>query len=110
MKWIAIFQMPVVALLVAVATMITQAAGIYCEYSTGAKPFWFAHFWVSDPLPADIYFGLMDVKARDRKQLVTRIRFHFYPQILLDFEASNHSPRCFVQINCLQNDRGADVH
>jgi cell shape-determining protein MreD len=57
MKWTAIFQMPVVALLVALATMITQAAGICCEYSTGSNPFWFAHFWVSDPLPADIISG-----------------------------------------------------
>jgi hypothetical protein len=46
-KWIFIFQYPVVALGVAVATDITQAAGIYCESSN--KPY-FAHLWVYLPL------------------------------------------------------------
>ncbi|KAA8648645.1 hypothetical protein EYZ11_010637 [Aspergillus tanneri] len=43
-QWIAIFQYPVFALLVAVATDITQAAGIYCLDST--KPH-FAHIWLT---------------------------------------------------------------
>ncbi|KAE8378018.1 organic solute transporter Ostalpha-domain-containing protein [Aspergillus bertholletiae] len=43
-RWIAIFQYPVVALFVAVATDITQAAGIYCLDST--KPY-FAHIWLT---------------------------------------------------------------
>jgi hypothetical protein len=39
-----IFQYPVVALGAAVATDITQAAGVYCEYVS--KPY-FAKLWVS---------------------------------------------------------------
>lgn len=42
-RWIFIFQYPIVSLGVAVATDITQAAGIYCESSN--KPY-FAHLWV----------------------------------------------------------------
>ncbi|KAH8696576.1 organic solute transporter Ostalpha-domain-containing protein [Talaromyces proteolyticus] len=42
-RWIAIFQYPIVALGVAVATAITQAVGIYCEESN--KPY-FAHLWI----------------------------------------------------------------
>lgn len=42
-KWIAIFQYPVVAFVCAIATDITQAAGIYCLDSN--KPY-FAHLWV----------------------------------------------------------------
>lgn len=41
-----IFQYPVVALVTAVLTDITEAAGIYCEYET--KPY-FAKLWVSCP-------------------------------------------------------------
>lgn len=38
-----IFQYPVVSLLVAVATCITQAAGVYCQYES--EPY-FAKLWV----------------------------------------------------------------
>ncbi|KAE9370035.1 hypothetical protein N431DRAFT_468121 [Stipitochalara longipes BDJ] len=61
MKWIAIFQMPVVALLVAVATMITQAAGIYCEYSMGSKPFLFAHFWLGIASSLSLAFAFISI-------------------------------------------------
>ncbi|KAF4628367.1 hypothetical protein G7Y89_g9782 [Cudoniella acicularis] len=46
-KWIAVFQLPVVCLIVAVLTDVTQAAGVYCEFSTGSSPLKFAHFWLS---------------------------------------------------------------
>ena len=42
--WILIFQYPVVALGVAIATDITEAAGVFCEYETKA---YFAKLWVS---------------------------------------------------------------
>jgi hypothetical protein len=56
-KWIAIFQLPVVTFVVAVATDITQAAGVYCEFSTSSKPMMFAHFWVSFHLWTCITLG-----------------------------------------------------
>ena len=39
-----IFQYPVVAVLVAIATDITEAANVYCQFET--KPY-FAKLWVS---------------------------------------------------------------
>ena len=39
-----IFQYPVVALLAAIATDITQAAGVYCQYESKT---YFAKIWVS---------------------------------------------------------------
>ena len=47
-RWIIIFQYPVVATVAAIATDITQAAGVYCEYVS--KPY-FAHIWVSGDEP-----------------------------------------------------------
>ncbi|KAJ5149524.1 hypothetical protein N7448_001102 [Penicillium atrosanguineum] len=43
-RWIAIFQYPVVATLVAIVTDITQAANIYCLDSSKA---YFAHIWLT---------------------------------------------------------------
>ncbi|KAF9871477.1 duf300 domain-containing protein [Colletotrichum karsti] len=42
--WFSIFQYPVVALLVAILTAITQAAGVYCEFASKAH---FAKIWLS---------------------------------------------------------------
>ncbi len=39
-----IFQYPAVAVLVAILTDVTQAAGVYCQYIS--KPY-FARLWVS---------------------------------------------------------------
>jgi hypothetical protein len=47
-RWIMIFQYPVVSLLVALLTDITQAAGVYCEFET--KPYW-SKLWVG-PMPS----------------------------------------------------------
>ncbi|KFY28375.1 hypothetical protein V491_00498 [Pseudogymnoascus sp. VKM F-3775] len=43
-RWIGIFQYPIVALLVAIATCVTQGVGVYCRY--GSKPH-YAKLWVS---------------------------------------------------------------
>ncbi|KAH8888396.1 hypothetical protein GQ53DRAFT_795912 [Thozetella sp. PMI_491] len=43
-RWILIFQYPVVSLLVAVLTDITQAAGVYCEFETNIH---FAKIWLT---------------------------------------------------------------
>ncbi|OBR15169.1 Duf300 domain-containing protein [Colletotrichum higginsianum IMI 349063] len=45
--WFAVFQYPVVALLVAILTAITQAAGVYCEFASKAH---FAKLWVNPKL------------------------------------------------------------
>jgi len=42
-RWILVFQYPVVAFLVAILTDITQAAGVYCIFSGGIH---FAKFWL----------------------------------------------------------------
>ncbi|KDN66362.1 hypothetical protein CSUB01_07457 [Colletotrichum sublineola] len=42
--WFAVFQYPVVTLLVAIVTAITQAAGVYCEFASKTH---FAKLWVS---------------------------------------------------------------
>ncbi|PYH40715.1 OSTA/TMEM184 family protein [Aspergillus saccharolyticus JOP 1030-1] len=42
--WIAIFQYPAVAVILSLATDITQAAGVYCLESS--KPY-FAHLWIT---------------------------------------------------------------
>ncbi|KAJ5726796.1 hypothetical protein N7493_005823 [Penicillium malachiteum] len=55
-QWIAIFQYPVVAFGVAIATDITQAAGIYCLDSN--KPY-FAHLWLTIISTASIGFAVM---------------------------------------------------
>jgi hypothetical protein len=46
-----LFQYPVVALLAAILTDITQAAGVYCEYES--KPY-FAKLWVG-PIPPNSF-------------------------------------------------------
>ncbi|KAI5458811.1 organic solute transporter Ostalpha-domain-containing protein [Mariannaea sp. PMI_226] len=43
-RWVMIFQYPVVSLIAAIATDITQAAGIYCEWVS--VPY-FARLWIS---------------------------------------------------------------
>ncbi|KAF5002914.1 hypothetical protein FDECE_10498 [Fusarium decemcellulare] len=43
-RWFLIFQMPFVSLLVSIATDITAAAGVYCEFSSKPR---FAKFWLS---------------------------------------------------------------
>ncbi|KAK1965029.1 DUF300-domain-containing protein [Colletotrichum sublineola] len=42
--WFAVFQYPVVTLLVAIVTAITQAAGVYCEFASKTH---FAKLWLS---------------------------------------------------------------
>jgi hypothetical protein len=45
-KWFAVFQYPIVALLVSIVTDITQAASVYCLESSSIH---FAHLWVRLP-------------------------------------------------------------
>jgi|SRR3569833_24025 len=42
-KWPMVMQYPIVAVLVALATAFTQAAGVYCQFES--KPY-FARLWV----------------------------------------------------------------
>jgi len=43
--WVLVFQYVVVSFVVAVATDITQAAGVYCANGQSGRS---AHIWVSD--------------------------------------------------------------
>lgn len=46
-RWFMIFQYPVVSLLVAIATDVTEAAGVYCQYETKVH---YAKLWVRTSL------------------------------------------------------------
>jgi hypothetical protein len=43
-QWFMIFQYPIVALAAAIATDVTEAAGVYCQFQTQT---YFAKLWVS---------------------------------------------------------------
>lgn len=45
-SWIFIFQYPVVAVATAIATDVTEALGVYCQYESKA---YFAKLWVREP-------------------------------------------------------------
>ncbi|CZR59964.1 uncharacterized protein PAC_09859 [Phialocephala subalpina] len=57
-RWIMIFQYPVVALLVAILTAITQAAGIYCQYVS--KPY-YSHLWLTLAKDASLVVAILSV-------------------------------------------------
>ncbi|KAM0430011.1 hypothetical protein ACHAPT_006017 [Fusarium lateritium] len=46
-RWLLIFQMPVVALVIAIATDITAAVGVYCEWDRKVKSVKFALHFIS---------------------------------------------------------------
>ncbi|KAJ5219627.1 hypothetical protein N7468_008831 [Penicillium chermesinum] len=73
-SWIAIFQYPPIAVLIAIVTDITEAASVYCEESS--KPY-FAHIW------------LMVVGSFSLTFAITSI-FGFYTA--LKTELKGHSP------------------
>ncbi|KAK1709502.1 organic solute transporter Ostalpha-domain-containing protein [Colletotrichum lupini] len=56
--WFAVFQYPVVALLVAILTAITQAAGVYCEFESKVH---FARLWLQIIGTASLTIALMTV-------------------------------------------------
>lgn len=53
-----IFQYPIVSLIAAIATDVTQVAGIYCEYVT--KPY-FAKLYVSDSVHLPLWNPIFPV-------------------------------------------------
>ncbi|KIW13181.1 hypothetical protein PV08_08368 [Exophiala spinifera] len=57
-KWFAVFQYPVIALLVAIATDVTQAANLYCLTSHNAH---FAHLWLKIAIYASITMAVVAV-------------------------------------------------
>ncbi|KAJ5190997.1 uncharacterized protein N7498_009982 [Penicillium cinerascens] len=71
-QWIAIFQYPVVAILVAIATDITQGAGIYCLDSN--KPH-FAHIWLTVVSSLSVSAAVMSV-LNFYKALSTHLKGH----------------------------------
>ncbi|KAK2746107.1 DUF300 domain-containing protein [Colletotrichum kahawae] len=59
-KWVTdvIFQYPVVSLLIAILTAITQAAGVYCEFASKAH---FAKLWLSIIASVSLTIAIMTV-------------------------------------------------
>ncbi|KAH8882018.1 hypothetical protein GQ53DRAFT_772909 [Thozetella sp. PMI_491] len=57
-RWILIFQYPIVSLLVAVLTDITEAAGVYCEFETSVH---FAKLWLSIAIYVSITMAVLTV-------------------------------------------------
>ncbi|KAK1721209.1 organic solute transporter Ostalpha-domain-containing protein [Colletotrichum acutatum] len=70
--WFAVFQYPVVALLVAILTAITQAAGVYCEFESKVH---FARLWLQIIGTASLTIALMTV-IRFFMQLRTKLSHH----------------------------------
>ncbi|KAK1840544.1 DUF300 domain-containing protein [Colletotrichum chrysophilum] len=56
--WFSIFQYPVVSLLIAILTAITQAAGVYCEFASKAH---FAKLWLSIIASVSLTIAIMTV-------------------------------------------------
>ncbi|GKT48147.1 transmembrane protein 234 [Colletotrichum spaethianum] len=70
--WFAVFQYPVVSLLVAIVTAITQAAGAYCEFESKAH---FAKLWLSIISNVSLTLALMTV-IRFFMQLKSQLKHH----------------------------------
>ncbi|OHE93103.1 hypothetical protein CORC01_11592 [Colletotrichum orchidophilum] len=70
--WFAVFQYPVVALLVAILTAITQAAGVYCEFESKVH---FARLWLQLISNASLTLALMTV-IRFFMQLKSKLSHH----------------------------------
>ncbi|KAJ0313273.1 hypothetical protein COL516b_000205 [Colletotrichum fioriniae] len=70
--WFAVFQYPVVALLVAILTAITQAAGVYCEFESKVH---FARLWLQIIGTASLTIALMTV-IRFFMQLRSKLSHH----------------------------------
>ncbi|KAI1265860.1 organic solute transporter Ostalpha-domain-containing protein [Xylariaceae sp. FL1019] len=83
LKWIFIFQFPPVALFVAILTVITQAAGVYCEFTTSVH---FAKLWIRIITYASTFFavaGILRFYLRLKEELAPYNAF----QKLLAFKA-----------------------
>ncbi|EFQ32419.1 hypothetical protein CGRA01v4_05840 [Colletotrichum graminicola] len=70
--WFAVFQYPVVSLLVAIVTAITQAAGVYCEFASQTH---FAKLWLSIISNASLTLALITV-LRFFMQLKSQLKEH----------------------------------
>ncbi|WYZ35072.1 hypothetical protein EsH8_I_001348 [Colletotrichum jinshuiense] len=70
--WFAVFQYPVVALLVAIITAITQAADVYCEFASKVH---FAKLWLSIISNVSLTLSLMTV-IRFFMQLRSQLAHH----------------------------------
>ncbi|KAK1585093.1 organic solute transporter Ostalpha-domain-containing protein [Colletotrichum navitas] len=70
--WFAVFQYPVVSLLVAILTAITQGAGVYCEFAS--KPH-FAKLWLSIISSVSLTLALITV-LRFFMQLKSQLKEH----------------------------------
>ncbi|OHW93123.1 DUF300 domain-containing protein [Colletotrichum incanum] len=70
--WFAVFQYPVVTLLVAILTAITQAAGVYCEFASKAH---FAKIWLSIISNVSLTIAIMTV-LRFFMQLKSELAHH----------------------------------
>ncbi|KAK5324743.1 hypothetical protein LTR93_004218 [Exophiala xenobiotica] len=57
-KWFAVFQYPIVALLVSIVTDITQAASVYCLESSSIH---FAHLWTEVAINISISVAVLSV-------------------------------------------------
>ncbi|KAI0154911.1 organic solute transporter Ostalpha-domain-containing protein [Xylariaceae sp. FL1272] len=58
LRWILIFQFPPVALFAAILTVITQAAGVYCEFKTSTH---FAKLWIQLITYVSTFFALAGI-------------------------------------------------
>ncbi|GKT83752.1 DUF300 domain-containing protein [Colletotrichum tofieldiae] len=70
--WFAVFQYPVITLLVAIITAITQAAGVYCEFASKAH---FAKVWLSIISNVSLTLAIMTV-LRLFMQLKSELAHH----------------------------------
>ncbi|KAK1977015.1 organic solute transporter Ostalpha-domain-containing protein [Colletotrichum cereale] len=70
--WFAVFQYPIVTLLVAIVTAITQAAGVYCEFASKAH---FAKLWLSIISNVSLTLAIVTV-LRFFMQLKSQLKHH----------------------------------
>ncbi|KAE9377553.1 hypothetical protein N431DRAFT_451734 [Stipitochalara longipes BDJ] len=59
-RWFMIFQYPVVSLLIAIVTSITQATGIYCQYKSAP---YFARLWLELAENISVTFAVSSIIA-----------------------------------------------
>lgn len=101
-KWFAVFQYPIVALLVSIVTDITQGANVYCLTSSSAH---FAHLWVCFAiLPTYPGFGtdLYPSTVGNRSQHLNHHGCHGRCNILRPAEEGPETPQTTCQIPCVQ--------
>jgi hypothetical protein len=71
-SWIAVFQYPIVAVLIAAVTNITEAADVYCIRSNRPR---FAHIWMTIIRGASVTVAVISI-LRFTKQLRTPLKHH----------------------------------